>query len=179
MIPYLKPQTSHLTPQNSGPHGLRTIINHLPTPPLVPSGFFLLPQLVQLPRQPSVTDILLRYEEADVDSGGLDSTAEMASGLKTYFERALPAILLYKQERGQYANALEEGGQQSPSEVYGAEHLLRLFSKRTREWVGSAILGMGLICWLAAVKLPDLLSSVPMEKETLTLLKHKLHHFLK
>ena len=51
----------------------------------------------------------------------------------------------------------------------------------------NAMMGMGLIRyfvgwlvgWLVAVKLPDLLSSVPMEKDTLTLLKQKLHHFLK
>jgi hypothetical protein len=53
---------------------------------------------------------------------------------RLYFDKALPLILLYRHEREQYerakAEALQrpEGGKTFvPSEVYGAEHLLRLF----------------------------------------------------
>lgn len=45
------------------------------------------------------------------------------------FDQALPLILLYRQERTQYnltARALPE---KSPSEIYGAEHLLRVFGE--------------------------------------------------
>jgi mortality factor 4-like protein 1 len=63
----------------------------------------------------------------------------VCAGLKAYFDRALRPVLLYKQEHAQ-ADALlgEEGagvvaragaGPLPPSEVYGAEHLLRLFVK--------------------------------------------------
>ncbi|CAN6817748.1 unnamed protein product [Brassica oleracea] len=50
-------------------------------------------------------------------------------------------MLLYKKERQQYQEAIVDDD--SPSTVYGAEHLLRLF-----------------------VKLPDLFSYVNMEEET-------------
>ncbi|KAJ6954903.1 hypothetical protein NC652_006370 [Populus alba x Populus x berolinensis] len=49
-------------------------------------------------------------------------------GLCFYFDKALPVMLLYKSERQQYADAIADDV--SPSVVYGAEHLLRLFGNR-------------------------------------------------
>ncbi|KAG6786482.1 hypothetical protein POTOM_008086 [Populus tomentosa] len=49
-------------------------------------------------------------------------------GLCFYFDKALPVMLLYKSERQQYADAIADDV--SPSMVYGAEHLLRLFGNR-------------------------------------------------
>jgi mortality factor 4-like protein 1 len=46
-----------------------------------------------------------------------------------YFDKALPVMLLYKSERHQYADAIRDNV--SPSMVYGAEHLLRLFGMFT------------------------------------------------
>lgn len=54
-----------------------------------------------------------------------ESTAEIMKGLRCYFDKALPAMLLYKSERQQYTYAIRDDV--SPSMVYGAEHLLRLF----------------------------------------------------
>jgi hypothetical protein len=54
-----------------------------------------------------------------------DSYAEVLKGLRCYFDKALPAMLLYKKERDQYTEEVK--GDVSPSTVYGAEHLLRLF----------------------------------------------------
>ncbi|CAN6482369.1 unnamed protein product [Victoria cruziana] len=65
-------------------------------------------------------------------------------------------MLLYKQERQQYQEAISEDNSISPSTIYGAEHLLRLF-----------------------VKLPELLAYVNMEEETMTQLQKKLLEFLK
>lgn len=45
--------------------------------------------------------------------------------MRGYFDKALPVMLLYKKERRQYDEAIAENV--SPSTVYGAEHLLRLF----------------------------------------------------
>eukprot|EP00271_Cylindrocystis_brebissonii_P014260 TRINITY_DN35561_c0_g1_i1.p1 TRINITY_DN35561_c0_g1~~TRINITY_DN35561_c0_g1_i1.p1 ORF type:complete len:349 (+),score=105.51 TRINITY_DN35561_c0_g1_i1:468-1514(+) len=114
-------------------------------------------RLVKLPRKPTVADVLQRYLEAKTkkDSSN-DNTAEVANGLRAYFDRALPAILLYKQERSQYAQALPENSNLTPAEVYGAEHLLRLF-----------------------IKLPELLSYIQMEEDTLQLLVQKLSEFLR
>jgi mortality factor 4-like protein 1 len=75
-------------------------------------------------------------------------------GLRCYFDKALPAMLLYKKERQQYSEEVK--GDVSPSTIYGAEHLLRLF-----------------------VKLPELLASVNMEEDALNKLQQKLLDILK
>lgn len=46
-------------------------------------------------------------------------------GIRCYFDKALPMVLLYKKERKQYSEAVVDNV--SPSTIYGAEHLLRLF----------------------------------------------------
>lgn len=54
-----------------------------------------------------------------------DVVGEILNGLRCYFDKALPAILLYKKERLQYREGVSDNT--SPSTIYGAEHLLRLF----------------------------------------------------
>jgi len=83
-----------------------------------------------------------------------DSVQEIVHGLQCYFDKALPAMLLYKSERQQYQEAIAD--HVSPSTVYGAEHLLRLF-----------------------VKLPEMLYSANIDEETLKELHQKLLDFLK
>lgn len=57
-----------------------------------------------------------------------DSVGEILNGIRCYFDKALPVILLYKKERQQYHEAVSDNV--SPSSVYGAEHLLRLFGMK-------------------------------------------------
>lgn len=57
-----------------------------------------------------------------------DSIGDILNGLRCYFDKALPTILLYKKERQQYHDEMTENTS-TPSKVYGAEHLLRLFGK--------------------------------------------------
>ncbi|KAJ6399986.1 hypothetical protein OIU84_015611 [Salix udensis] len=113
-------------------------------------------KLVKLPRTPNVQDICTKYCEyrSKKDVMMPESTAEIMKGLRCYFDKALPAMLLYKSERQQYTYAIRDDV--SPSTVYGAEHLLRLF-----------------------VKLPELLAHANIEEETLTELHQKLVHFLR
>lgn len=54
-----------------------------------------------------------------------DSVGEILKGIRCYFDKALPVMLLYKKERQQYQDAVKNDT--SPSTIYGAEHLLRLF----------------------------------------------------
>ena len=54
-----------------------------------------------------------------------DSAGEILKGLRCYFDKALPVMLLYERERQQYQEAIANNV--SPSTIYGAEHLLRLF----------------------------------------------------
>ncbi|EEF52334.1 chromatin binding protein, putative [Ricinus communis] len=101
-------------------------------------------KLVKLPRTPNVDDIMKKYLDYRLKKDGLISEAvgEIIKGLCWYFNKALVVMLLYKSEREQYTDAIKDDV--SPSTVYGAEHLLRLF-----------------------VKLPELLIYANIEDETL------------
>ncbi|KAF6176214.1 hypothetical protein GIB67_023505 [Kingdonia uniflora] len=113
-------------------------------------------KFVKLPRSPSVDDILKKYLDYKSKKDGMigETIAEIMKGLRCYFDKALPAMLLYKKEQQQYQETIKDNI--SPSAVYGAEHLLRLF-----------------------VKLPELLAYANIEEETLTRLQQKLLDFLK
>eukprot|EP00798_Chlamydomonas_sp_ICE-L_P029779 gene29779-5242_t len=52
---------------------------------------------------------------------------EVAHGLRSYFDKSLEAVLLYRSERAHAAKALSGG--LVASSVFGAEHLCRLFIK--------------------------------------------------
>ncbi|XP_068657087.1 protein MRG1-like [Aristolochia californica] len=113
-------------------------------------------KLVKLPRSPNVDEIFKKYLDYRLKKDGTiaESVGEILKGLRGYFDKALPAMLLYKKERQQYREAVADNV--SPSTIYGAEHLLRLF-----------------------VKLPELLAYVHMEEEASKLLQQKLLDFLK
>ncbi|XP_057947809.1 protein MRG1 isoform X2 [Malania oleifera] len=113
-------------------------------------------KLVKLPRSPNVDDILTKYLEYRSKKDGMmtDSIGEILKGLRYYFDKALSVMLLYKKERQQYHETVTDNV--SPSTIYGAEHLLRLF-----------------------VKLPELLAFVNIEEETLVRLQQKLLDFLR
>ncbi|KAK6257271.1 hypothetical protein QUC31_000730 [Theobroma cacao] len=117
-------------------------------------------KLVKLPRIPTVEDILKMYLDYRSKKDGTnacsvtDSVQEIFKGIRVYFNKALPVMLLYKSERQQYDDTITEDI--CPSTVYGAEHLLRLF-----------------------VKLPELLVRADIEEETLLELQQKLVDFLK
>ncbi|XP_031404430.1 protein MRG1-like isoform X1 [Punica granatum] len=112
-------------------------------------------KLVKLPRSPTVEEILQKYFDHRLKKdGSAEPVKEIMQGLRSYFDKALPLMLLYKSERPQYEEAV--GDKVLPACVYGAEHLLRLF-----------------------VKLPELLFHVNIEEETLTELQHNLVDFLR
>ncbi|KAL1822171.1 hypothetical protein ACET3Z_008949 [Daucus carota] len=113
-------------------------------------------KLVKLPRTPTVDDILKKYFAARVrkNDESKEAIQEILSGLRCYFDKALPAMLLYKSERKQYEEVTAEDI--PPSTVYGAEHLLRLF-----------------------VKLPEILYDAKIEEETLMKLQPKILDLLK
>ncbi|KAI9106375.1 hypothetical protein K1719_021903 [Acacia pycnantha] len=113
-------------------------------------------KLVKLPRSPNVNDIVKKYLDYRSKKDGLiaDSDEEIFKGLCCYFDKALPVMLLYKNERKQYQEACPDDI--TPSTVYGAEHLLRLF-----------------------VKLPELLFHANIEMETMMQLQAKLVDFLR
>ena len=101
---------------------------------------------------------------------------EVLKGLKLYFDRSLGQNLLYRFERAQFVEYRKKngpkmgdgdvgsssksgngsmGGETEPSDVYGAEHLLRLF-----------------------VNLPMIIVHTSMDAESISLLKEHLAEFL-
>ncbi|QDZ19131.1 MRG family protein [Chloropicon primus] len=78
---------------------------------------------------------------------------EIVDGLKGYFDKTLQAMLLYPQEVKQAQDLLRDG--KSASDVYGVEHLVRLF-----------------------VKLPEILPYTNLDEEGLTQLIARLQAVL-
>ncbi|KAK9899852.1 MRG-domain-containing protein [Cystobasidium minutum MCA 4210] len=131
-------------------------------------------QLVPLPRTPSVKDILSDYESSQTSSSSSGSsrhvsrsaslTHEIVSGLKLYFEKSIGNNLLYRFERGQYGEIkkkyqgpnVPEEEKKEMIEVYGVEHLLRLF-----------------------VNLPELIAHTAMDTDTIAVLRDSLQDIMK
>ncbi|KAJ2161992.1 Esa1p-associated factor [Coemansia sp. RSA 552] len=121
--------------------------------------------LVPLPRDTTVSGMLEQYQEyrrssRDKRRGTRRSDDEVVDeiidGLKVYFDKALGNVLLYRFERYQYKQILESHPEKNPSEIYGPEHLLRLF-----------------------VQLPALIAHTNMDDDAVLLLKEHLGDILK
>ncbi|ORX98279.1 MRG-domain-containing protein [Basidiobolus meristosporus CBS 931.73] len=116
-------------------------------------------RLVPLPRSPSVTAILDEYRIFSSTRNGnresVDIMNEILLGIKQYFNKALGTILLYRFEREQFSDFTVESPQQEAADIYGAEHLLRLF-----------------------VQMPMLLSHANMEQDGISIMRDHFSHFL-
>ena len=81
-------------------------------------------QLVSLPAQPNIRQVLAEFVK---ESRSGDELEEVVAGLTEYFDCMLGTQLLYKQERAQYGDLLHKHPGTPMSELYGPEHLMRLF----------------------------------------------------
>lgn len=113
--------------------------------------------LISLPASPTVRELLNEYVEAKSrKSSNVRAVEDLVTGILVYFDRALPTVLLYRYERPQYKREKDKaGGQLVPSDVYGGEHLMRLF-----------------------IKLPGLLSHSMLKAKQTALLQRNLSDFL-
>jgi mortality factor 4-like protein 1 len=96
-------------------------------------------QLAHVPSLFSVHKILEEYKIQETPkrpqtTASLELLDEVIAGLKEYFNRSLGRILLYKYERAQYNEIINRMAKSSDdlfgrklTDIYGAEHLLRLF----------------------------------------------------
>lgn len=101
-------------------------------------------KLVPMPAAMPVTQFLEDYYRAESanrrpGSADADLLEEVIAGVKEYFNRALGRILLYRFERPQFYDVhkwIESGhGEHAGKtlcDMYGCEHLLRLFGKYSR-----------------------------------------------
>lgn len=147
--------------------GIKLNIPNLLKKQLVDDYYYVVQQkkLVTLPAKKPVSAIVsdfvesLRLEEGKKDakaSANDRCVAEVAQALQLYFDRALGTILLYRFERLQFDDIQQSHSGQRMSDVYGVEHLLRLF-----------------------VKLPFFLSKCNMEEGETKMLQQRLNEFLK
>ena len=116
-------------------------------------------RLIMLPRKPHVRDILAQYvqhrkEQKKLTSKAVQVYEELSAGVQEAFDQSLGKCLLYRLERQQHDTIMEKTTY-AVSEVYGVEHLLRLF-----------------------VKLPVLLSMCDMEPDDAQKLQAYLQDFL-
>ena len=113
-------------------------------------------KLVPLPRTPSISQLLEDFQAAKARRTSHERLyGEVCDGVRAYFNQALPTILLYKYERKQF-NEAKEAQKKTPAEIYGAEHLLRLYSK-----------------------FPELLAVCALQREHMTVLNAKLGELIK
>lgn len=98
-------------------------------------------QLVQLPSTQPAGVILDKYQEHAISTGNKNSTErdileEVIAGLKEYFNKSLGRLLLYRFEREQFyeintriEKPTDELAGKTLADIYGGEHLLRLFGR--------------------------------------------------
>lgn len=98
-----------------------------------------------VPSETPVTKFLDDYSDAELPkrragSADADILVEVIAGVKEYFNRCLGRSLLYRRERPQWVDihsrinkSTGDLSGKSIAEVYGVEHLLRLFGKCTSE----------------------------------------------
>ncbi|KAI0320407.1 MRG-domain-containing protein [Amylostereum chailletii] len=112
-------------------------------------------QLVTLPRSPTVAELLQQFREdvlaANPPKNLRDPTTllpTIIAGLQVYFDRALGNSLLYRFERPQYADVRKQyitgqkviiGQEKQMSQIYGAEHLLRMIVSLPQMVAGSTM----------------------------------------
>lgn len=112
-------------------------------------------QVVTLPRNPNVKTILTEYEQYAINEStsaqAQNLINEVNAGLRVYFDRSLGHCLLYRKERQQYVEIRKKLVDKLPSEIYGAEHLLRLF-----------------------VNLPEMISHTSMEAEVISIVRDRV-----
>jgi mortality factor 4-like protein 1 len=81
-------------------------------------------KICNLPKSQTVVKILADFAATKKKAPVF---AQICEGLSVYFDRALPTILLYRVERPQYERLRSEHPDKRNCELYGGEHLLRLF----------------------------------------------------
>ena len=113
-------------------------------------------KLLKLPREIHIQSIIEEFLEQKIKKADREQYKryqELFSGLRNYFDRALPKILLYRQERHQWDQIKKLN--LPPCQIYGSEHLLRLY-----------------------VQFPKLLSQVSLQSSELNQMQAKLVELL-
>ena len=143
-------------------------------------------QLVRLPSDKPASVILDEYFEVEKlkrrsGSPEADILEEVVKGMKEYFNKSLGRILLYRFEREQFYDI--HARMESPTgdlagrtlaDVYGGEHLLRLFGRHL-----SYLLSTYTYDWtLVLVSMPELIAQTNMDNQSINRLREELSSML-
>lgn len=112
-------------------------------------------KLHAIPAEKTVQDICTEYRDFKNQKEQSEIVDRISSGLIEYFDVLLGGQLLYKFERHQYADILEQYPGERMSKLYGSFHLLRLF-----------------------VRLGTLLTYNSLDEATLSTMMDHVHDFL-
>lgn len=98
-------------------------------------------KLLQVPRSPSVEDIIQSFKKTNPLAPGSEQPYAEAEfyGFTELFNRALGMFLLYRWERPQYAMLRNSANDVPPAQIYGGEHLLRMFVKLPELLISSGV----------------------------------------
>ncbi|KAI9909129.1 hypothetical protein PsorP6_015171 [Peronosclerospora sorghi] len=139
-------------------------------------------KLVPLPRKPNVSQIITSYLElkkSKCRAGDASDEKEyknvegIMEGVQSYFDRALSCLLLYRMERQQYQDLRQKQTTDVPlSQIYGAEHLVRLFGTTGRQKLTVPVSS-------SVVRLPVLLANSTISSRQLLQIQARLNDFLK
>ncbi|GMI32695.1 hypothetical protein TrCOL_g5725 [Triparma columacea] len=89
-------------------------------------------QVLHLPVEVTVDKFLEDFKKdkkGNLKGDDLKKWDVFLQGLKLYFNKSLPALLLYKSERHQYASYFSSNQKAIPSSTYGVEHFCRMLIK--------------------------------------------------
>ena len=135
--------------------------------------------LVPLPSEHPVNEILTTYFEEEkhkrrLGSAEADLLEEVVAGCKEYFEKCVGRILLYRFERQQYheVRKLWEEGKgewegKNAGDVYGAEHLCRLFGMHIPPITQVLLIQQ-------PVSLPELIAQTNMDHQSVSKLRDEM-----
>ncbi|EPY51016.1 Clr6 histone deacetylase complex subunit Alp13 [Schizosaccharomyces cryophilus OY26] len=116
-------------------------------------------QLISLPRKPTVRAAIAAFRESKISSltneVDVDVFEQAMAGLAIYFNKCLGNMLLYRFERQQYLEVRREYPGVEMCDIYGAEHLIRLF-----------------------VSLPELIDHTNMDSQSIDCLLGYIEEFL-
>ena len=156
--------------------------------------------LVPLPSKTPVNQILTNYFDEEkgkrrLGSAEADLLEEVVAGVKEYFAKCLGRILLYRFEREQFfevrqlwENGVGKWEGKGPGDVYGAEHLCRLFGKhislfktpflffswRKEIWDTNGNNHNFLFIFRSTVSMPELISQTNMDQQSINRLREEL-----
>lgn len=101
-------------------------------------------RLLKLPKPSNqniraIIDMYLLIKKKGTKTMPFNDLQQLLEGLRIQFDMALPNLLLYRQEHPQYHVIMKKFDRKLPSEIFGAEHLIRLLQRMPKMLSGAVV----------------------------------------